>query len=124
MTPDRLNDVPEVLEVHVVPSDEVRMVPELPTATCDGLEVVLVLDVSLFLAQENIVKLKTKINIMYIFFIFISFLIYILNIQSNSDCRYNPLYLRTVDLCLPFVKTSILLIVVCFTRNGKVVETV
>ena len=25
--------VPEVLEVHVVPSDEVRMVPELPTTT-------------------------------------------------------------------------------------------
>ena len=79
------------------------MVPELPTATCDGLAVVLVLDVSLFLAQENIVKLKIKINIMYIFFIFISFLIYILNIQSNSNCRFNPLYLRTVDLCLPNV---------------------
>ena len=39
VTPDRLDDVPEVLEVHVVPSDDVRMVPELPTATCDGLEV-------------------------------------------------------------------------------------
>jgi len=28
VTPDRFNDVPEVLEVHVVPSGEVRMVPE------------------------------------------------------------------------------------------------
>ena len=31
VTPLRSYDVPEVLEVHVVPSDEVRMVPELPT---------------------------------------------------------------------------------------------
>ena len=73
VTPFRPDVVPEVLEVHVVPSDEVRMVPELPTATCDGLEVVLVLDVLLFFAHEMIVKKKIKINIMYIFFIFISF---------------------------------------------------
>ena len=33
VTPDRLNDVPEVLEVHVVPSGDVRIVPELPTIT-------------------------------------------------------------------------------------------
>ena len=34
-------DVPEVLEVHVVPlSDEVRMVPELPTETYDLVVVV------------------------------------------------------------------------------------
>ena len=34
MTPRRPRLVPEVLEVHVVPlSEEVRMVPELPTAT-------------------------------------------------------------------------------------------
>ena len=32
VTPERLFDVPEVLEVHVVPSGEVKMVPELPTA--------------------------------------------------------------------------------------------
>ena len=30
--PEKLFEVPEVLEVHVVPSDEVRMVPEFPTA--------------------------------------------------------------------------------------------
>ena len=102
----------------MVPSKEVRMDHELPTATCDGLEVVLVLDESLFLAQENIVKLKIKINIMYIFFIFISFLIYILNIQSNSNCQFNPLNLWTVDLCLPFVNTFILFVEVCFTRIG------
>ena len=36
MTPLRVFDVPEVLEVHVVPSEEVRMVPELPRATNDG----------------------------------------------------------------------------------------
>jgi len=33
VTPDRLNDVPEVLEVHEIPSDEVRMVPSQPTVT-------------------------------------------------------------------------------------------
>ena len=33
MTLRRRFDVPEVLEVHVVPSDEVRMVPESPTVT-------------------------------------------------------------------------------------------
>ena len=31
MTPQRQFDVPEVLEVHVIPSEEVRMVPESPT---------------------------------------------------------------------------------------------
>ena len=33
VTPLRAFVVPEVLEVHVVPSEEVRMVPELPTVT-------------------------------------------------------------------------------------------
>ena len=37
VTPYRLDDVPEVLEVHVVPSGDVRIVPEmvprLPTTT-------------------------------------------------------------------------------------------
>ena len=33
MTPERLFDVPDVLEVHEVPSEEVRMVPEAPTTT-------------------------------------------------------------------------------------------
>ena len=33
VTPNRLDDVPEVLEVHVVPSEEVRMVPDSPTTT-------------------------------------------------------------------------------------------
>ena len=33
VTPQRLFVVPEVLEVHVVPSEEVRMVPESPTVT-------------------------------------------------------------------------------------------
>ena len=33
VTPLRVSVVPEVLELHVVPSEEVRMVPELPTVT-------------------------------------------------------------------------------------------
>ena len=33
VTPERPFDVPEVLEVHVVPSGEVRMVPDSPTVT-------------------------------------------------------------------------------------------
>ena len=30
-----------------------------------------------------------------------------------------PYYLRTVDLCLPFIKTYILLVGVCFTRKWE-----
>ena len=51
----RVFDVPEVLDVHVVPlSDEVRMVPPLPTATYNTLVVVVVelLDDSSFSAHE------------------------------------------------------------------------
>ena len=33
VTPDRLNDVPEVLEVHVFPFGDVRIVPVPPTTT-------------------------------------------------------------------------------------------
>ena len=33
VTPKRVFVVPEVLEVHVIPSDEVRIDPEAPTAT-------------------------------------------------------------------------------------------
>ena len=48
--------------VHVIPSGEVRMVPELPTATNNGLDVVVVVLLSslLFLAQEKMMKLKRK----------------------------------------------------------------
>ena len=48
VTPLSSLDVPEVLEVHVVPSEEVRMVPEVPTAT-NNLEVVNPLEVSYWL---------------------------------------------------------------------------
>ena len=58
MTPTRLFDVPEVLDVQVVPSDEVRIVPFTPTETYNGLEVVL--EVLSFLAQEIMVRLKRK----------------------------------------------------------------
>ena len=63
-------------------SVEVRMVPVLPTATYNGLEVVVLsvvvlsvvvelLDVLLFLAQEMTVRLKRDMRIMYkILFIF------------------------------------------------------
>ena len=63
----RLFVVPEVLEVQVVPlSDEVSMVPELPTATNETLEVVVVLLSSLlFLAQEMTVRLIRGMRIMY-----------------------------------------------------------
>ena len=62
--------VPEVLEVHVIPSGEVRMVPELPTATYNGLEVVVLSVVELsvlvepssLLLQEMIVKLKRNME--------------------------------------------------------------
>ena len=57
--------MPEVLEVHVVPSDEVSKVPEAPTSINSGLEVGVVLLVSLFLAQEMTVRLKRDMRIMY-----------------------------------------------------------
>jgi hypothetical protein len=38
VTPFREFDVPEVLEVHVVRSEEVRIVPSPPTATNDAVE--------------------------------------------------------------------------------------
>ena len=47
-----------MIEVHVVPSGEVRMVTLEPTTTCDGLEVVVLLSPLLFLAQEMTVRLK------------------------------------------------------------------
>ena len=62
----RVFDVPEVLEVQVVPSDEVRMVPESPTETYDLVEVVVVVVVvsssSVSLAHEKIVRLKQEIS--------------------------------------------------------------
>ncbi len=68
----RLFVVPEVLEVQVVPlSDEVSMVPELPTAIKSVEVVVLVsslvelLSSLLFLAQEMTVRLKMDMRIMY-----------------------------------------------------------
>ena len=61
----RLFEVPEVCVVQVVPSDEVSKVPAAPTATNETLDVVLLLLVSLFLAQEMTVKLKKNIKIMY-----------------------------------------------------------
>ena len=61
----RLSEVPEVCAVQVVPSDEVSKVPEAPTAINNPLDVVLLLLVSLFLAQEMTVRLKTDMRIMY-----------------------------------------------------------
>jgi len=50
--------VPEVLKVHVIPSDEMIIVPELPTETNNGLEVVGVVEDSSFSLQEKMMKLK------------------------------------------------------------------
>ena len=71
MTSFKTFDVPEVLEVHVVPlSDEVKTVPDSPTAI-NSVEVVVfvssvveLLDVLLFLAQEMIMRLKRDMRIM------------------------------------------------------------
>ena len=41
MTPLRSFDIPEVLEVHEIPSEEVRMVPSQPTVTNKPVVVVL-----------------------------------------------------------------------------------
>ncbi len=52
-------DIPEVLEVQVVASAEVRIVPVIPTATYNPLEVVVEEDSS-FSLQEKMMKLKRK----------------------------------------------------------------
>ena len=70
MTSFKTFDVPEVLEVHVVPlSDEVKTVPDSPTATNNPVEVVVLsLDVdalSSLLLQEMTVRLKRDMRIMY-----------------------------------------------------------
>ena len=59
MTPTRPSVVPEVLLSHEVPSEEVRMVPDLPTLTNKPVEVV-VEPSSLLLLQEMTVRLKRK----------------------------------------------------------------
>ena len=60
MTPLRVFDVTEVLEVQVVPSEEVSIVPDEPTATYKPLLMVVVelLDDSSFSPQE--IKVKQK----------------------------------------------------------------
>ena len=51
----------------MVPSEEVRMVPELPTETNNGLEVVGVVEDSSFSLQEKMMKLKrNRVKIMSI----------------------------------------------------------
>ena len=64
MTLLRLFVVPEVLEVHEVPlSDEVSMVPELPTATNETIEVVVavlsVLEVAAVLLSSDFAQEET-----------------------------------------------------------------
>ena len=53
----RIFDVPEVLSVQVIPSEEVRMVPLSPTLTNNSVEVVVETS-SLLLLQEMKVRLK------------------------------------------------------------------
>ncbi len=53
----------EVLEVQVVPSEEVNKVPDVPTATNETLEVVVLLS-SLLLLQEMTVRLIMVVRIM------------------------------------------------------------
>jgi hypothetical protein len=55
--------VSEVLEVQVVPSEEVNKVPDVPTATNETLEVVVLLS-SLLLLQEMTVRLIMVVRIM------------------------------------------------------------
>ena len=50
-------DVPEVLKVHVIPSDEMMIVPELPTETNNPEVLSSLLDTQLT-PQEMIVRLK------------------------------------------------------------------
>ena len=61
-------DVEEVPEVHVVPFEEVSIVPDVPTATYNPLVMVVVElldDSSLSSLQEIMVRLKRNMRIMY-----------------------------------------------------------
>ena len=59
MTPQRSFKVPEVLEVHEVPSEEVRIVPDEPTAKNLILELAVGFeDVLSDFAQDNLKKTK------------------------------------------------------------------
>ena len=60
MTPLRLFDIPDVLEVHEFPSVEVRMVPSQPTVTNNPVVVVLSVLVVLDEVQDMEMKLKRK----------------------------------------------------------------
>ena len=51
--PWRVSVVPDVLEVQVVPSKEVSKVPDVPTATNETLEVVVVLLSSLLTTGDD-----------------------------------------------------------------------
>ena len=78
MTPYKNFDVPEVLEVHEIPSEEVRMVPSQPTVTNNPVVVVLsvlvVLDELLDEVQDMEMKLKRNTEkIMSICFIWVPF---------------------------------------------------
>ena len=61
LTPFRVPENPDVLEIHEVPSEEVRIVPLSPTATYNPLEVVVVEDSS-FSPQEKMMKLKINME--------------------------------------------------------------
>ena len=122
--------------------ERLNSVPWMDPPICDVvLTVVSVVseeDELLFLAQEIMVRLKRDIRITCkIFFILSSKNIdYIANLKSHificvikilsrqsrvtessqEIVKSIPLYLRTIDLCLPYVNTIILLLGGCFTR--------
>ena len=76
----KLSDDPEVLEVHVVPSEEVRIVPLSPTLTNNPVEVVVELSVLVVLdelldeVQDMEMKLKRNMeSIMSVYFTWFPF---------------------------------------------------
>jgi len=77
-------DVPEVLKVHVIPSDEMMIVPELPTETNNPEVVSSLLDPQLTL-QEMMVRLKQEIRKTYIIFF---------NFSSIPKVKYYCLCIR------------------------------
>ena len=66
MTPTSMFDVPEVLLSQVVPSVEVRMVPELPTVTNNPVEVVVlsvVVELSVLLEPSSLLLQEMKVEL-------------------------------------------------------------
>ena len=115
MTLLRLFVVPEVLEVHEVPlSDEVSMVPELPTATNETIEVVVVvlsvLEVAAVLLSSDFAHEEISAVM--------------LTIRKNQDNVFFTLFLYRKFCKIKTTQSHITPIGLFYKNMGKILEIV